>query len=587
MSLADTPLRTFIWQPLLCALCLCPVNCSAEVTHWFRFEPETGILRDSVGDVVLESVGEPVGVAALPTVERGHEFPTSFANVGENTSSANFTADLGGLEATGAASIEDDFSVELLFNGSEFERSTWGVHLVTQAFPSFTNPTDFGWTLHVRRDTWQGAVPNELVLVLSNGDAWEAIKSRILVEENTDYSIRADVDLNQGVASFHVFDLAERSMRTTYAPYAQGGLNASDWVLIGDLPTWTDDPSRFPTTGLIDEVRISKGLLSHTGSLLGQAILADGSQAHLDEVILGPRSIFRPVDTDSVTDLLGLSTTTLHDDSVLSKFVLPDVNEGDTTLEKATLQFYVSRLIGETEMPELSLWHSASDNDLEVDPGDIADPSYEHTGELLFSAGVEVGRYLDVDVTDLVRGNYSQDAGIAVAAFQVRSVGGFRLSMPGSVGEPPQLKLTFRLPGDFNRDGVLDAHDIDLLTAGANDLIFDLNLDGVIDEIDRDVWVHHLKNTWYGDANLDGEFSSTDFVHVFQRGKYETDQEAGWSEGDWDGDSLFSSGDFVTAFQDGGYERGPRVEVAAVPEPSGVLLLVTALIGLAIGRRQA
>ena len=50
-----------------------------------------------------------------------------------------------------------------------------------------------------------------------------------------------------------------------------------------------------------------------------------------------------------------------------------------------------------------------------------------------------------------------------------------------------------------------------------------------------------------------------------------------WAEGDWNGDGEFDSNDFITAFADGGYEQGPRTDVAAVPEPSGTLLLVIGL----------
>ncbi|MCA9172511.1 MAG: dockerin type I repeat-containing protein [Planctomycetales bacterium] len=83
--------------------------------------------------------------------------------------------------------------------------------------------------------------------------------------------------------------------------------------------------------------------------------------------------------------------------------------------------------------------------------------------------------------------------------------------------------------------------------------------------------------TWFGDANLDGEFNSTDLVVVFQAGVYEDSVllNAGWSTGDWNGDGEFNSSDLVTAFQTGGYGQGPRDAVAAsaVPEPSTCVAL--------------
>jgi hypothetical protein len=136
------------------------------------------------------------------------------------------------------------------------------------------------------------------------------------------------------------------------------------------------------------------------------------------------------------------------------------------------------------------------------------------------------------------------------------------------------------LPGDFNSNDVLDVEDIDLLTnavrSGDNPAGFDLNSDLLVNDADRQIWVNDLKFTYFGDANLDGEFNSGDLVHVFQRGEYE-DNEAGnstWGDGDWNGDGEFSSSDFVVAFQAGGFELGPRAAVSSVPEPSANLLVL-------------
>ena len=140
-------------------------------------------------------------------------------------------------------------------------------------------------------------------------------------------------------------------------------------------------------------------------------------------------------------------------------------------------------------------------------------------------------------------------------------------------------------PGDFNSDGVLDGLDLDAMVPGlaGNDLAFDLNADGQTDFDDRLFWLKSLRGTWVGDSNLDGEFSSTDFVQVFQAGLFENPEApATWGEGDWNGDGLFNSGDFVAAFQDGGFENGPLP--AAVPEPSSIILML--LGSLALLRRN-
>ena len=137
--------------------------------------------------------------------------------------------------------------------------------------------------------------------------------------------------------------------------------------------------------------------------------------------------------------------------------------------------------------------------------------------------------------------------------------------------------------GDFNNNGELDVEDIDLLTAAsaslANDAAFDLTGDGKVDGTDVSNWIKDLKNSWSGDSNLDGQFNSSDFVAVFGAGLFEKDEAAVWSQGDWNGDGFFNSSDFVAAFTDGGYEQGLRPP-AAVPEPTSIVLLVLAVLGL-------
>jgi hypothetical protein len=153
------------------------------------------------------------------------------------------------------------------------------------------------------------------------------------------------------------------------------------------------------------------------------------------------------------------------------------------------------------------------------------------------------------------------------------------------------LRVFMPASGDFNGNGALDADDIDLLTtevnAGDNDPAFDLDGDGLVTQMDRDVWVNDLRGTYYGDSDLDGEFNSSDFVFVFQAGQYE-DSEPGnstWATGDWNGDTEFDSSDFVTAFQAGGFEQGPRAAVSSVPEPTSSLLGFLALAGMIPLRR--
>ncbi len=144
------------------------------------------------------------------------------------------------------------------------------------------------------------------------------------------------------------------------------------------------------------------------------------------------------------------------------------------------------------------------------------------------------------------------------------------------------------IPGDFNNNGMLDTGDIDDLTmrsaSGLNPATYDLNADALVDQADIKVWVKDLFRGWIGDANLDGEFNSSDLVQVLSAGTYESGLAAVWTTGDFNGDALANSSDLVAALSDGGYEIGPAAAVA-VPEPAGVILFAIAwLVGLAIRR---
>jgi hypothetical protein len=146
------------------------------------------------------------------------------------------------------------------------------------------------------------------------------------------------------------------------------------------------------------------------------------------------------------------------------------------------------------------------------------------------------------------------------------------------------------IPGDYNANGTLDTGDLDLqavqIAAQPGDPAYDLNNDGVVDFQDRETWVHELKNTWIGDANLNGDFDSSDLVDVLASGTYEADVPSIWSMGDFDGDGITNSSDLVAALADGGYEQGPRAAVSAVPEPASSGMLLVGLIGCTVRRRH-
>ncbi|MEZ6121102.1 MAG: hypothetical protein R3C28_31670 [Pirellulaceae bacterium] len=122
----------------------------------------------------------------------------------------------------------------------------------------------------------------------------------------------------------------------------------------------------------------------------------------------------------------------------------------------------------------------------------------------------------------------------------------------------------------------------------SSDISFDINDDGVLTYADRVAWVHNLANTYFGDANLDGEFNSSDMTLVFSAAEYEDNitLNSTWAEGDWNGDGDFDSSDLILAFQDGGYEQGPRAGVQAVPEPASSTLWLLSLLSVVIPLRK-
>lgn len=196
----------------------------------------------------------------------------------------------------------------------------------------------------------------------------------------------------------------------------------------------------------------------------------------------------------------------------------------------------------------------ASEVELDLAPGD----AFEEFGQDIDLDGI-VARYVRLDLL----GNHGGDNDF-IGLSEVQFFGGSSVN------------------GDFNGNGELDVEDIDLLTGEViqmtDNLDFDVNGDGALNNDDRVFWVEDLKNTWFGDANLSGEFNSSDLVQVFQRAKYETGESAGWGDGDWDGDGVFASGDLVLAFQSGGYEQGQRP--AVIPEPSSLVLMLGLFVGI-------
>ena len=135
------------------------------------------------------------------------------------------------------------------------------------------------------------------------------------------------------------------------------------------------------------------------------------------------------------------------------------------------------------------------------------------------------------------------------------------------------IELVFRpiLHGDFNGSGILDAEDIDMLSAvvGSSSPLFEVHQDGAIDVLDRVLWIQELAMTRAGDTDLDGDVDFPDFLSL----SVSFGQEGGWAQGDFDGNRMVEFPDFLLLSANFTFER---TDATQVPEPDQfrVLLLL-------------
>jgi hypothetical protein len=241
---------------------------------------------------------------------------------------------------------------------------------------------------------------------------------------------------------------------------------------------------------------------------------------------------------------------------------------------------------------EASLWIAGETGDVTLFQTDapvpnairVASPMPDELGEHLHTL-----RYLLDDDPAASHGAYGFFARFTSPTYEatepVLMIFNHQLSGEALIEAAQAINAAALLPGDFSRDDVLSVADVDLLMeqihAASLELAYDADGNELVDAADLVYWIHEFKQTWIGDATLDGEFNSADMVQVFQEGQYEDAiaNNSGWSQGDWNADREFTSGDLVSAFQDGGYESGSRPR-AQVPEPCGTLLLSLGLFML-------
>jgi hypothetical protein len=143
----------------------------------------------------------------------------------------------------------------------------------------------------------------------------------------------------------------------------------------------------------------------------------------------------------------------------------------------------------------------------------------------------------------------------------------------------PALNITFeigaQLVGDYDLDGVLTPADIDLLcgaiNGGENPSGFDVNGDGAVDIADLSSWVEDQAGTFVGDADLNGTVAFGDFLALSAG----FGGEGTWINGDFDCNGLIQFPDFLALSSNFGKTSQT---LATVPEPSGMFLLLSAIL---------
>jgi len=145
-------------------------------------------------------------------------------------------------------------------------------------------------------------------------------------------------------------------------------------------------------------------------------------------------------------------------------------------------------------------------------------------------------------------------------------------------------------------DQTIDADDIDYLFAqinsGTPDLRADLLFNGAVDFDDATWLIEEILETWFGDANLDGQVDATDLGIL--AGNWQG--ASGWAGADFNGDGLVNLTDLgviATNWQNGvpgppapSFTEAWAAAQQSVPEPTTAALLGIATVGLLSRRRR-
>jgi hypothetical protein len=248
----------------------------------------------------------------------------------------------------------------------------------------------------------------------------------------------------------------------------------------------------------------------------------------------------------------------------------------------ALLTASFNRVAGDEQTDtEFALVLAAHQGTPENSPGQATSMAHE-ISYIITDGNIETWEQQSVELSIPAGADFLQ---VTLAAIEnVFDDSGYLAEFDGHFADAASLIVYIR--GDTDIDGSITVGDIDtlasLIRAGDYDRLMDLDRDGSLTQLDSHILINDLLASTHGDANLDGQFNSSDLIDVLASGTYETDVDSTWSTGDWDGDGRTTSGDLVTALATGSYEAGELAAIASVPEPSGILLMLAGLAAVSL-----
>ena len=249
---------------LACAGAVASPTADAAVHYW-RFEGNGAqFLADSLGGATLTVVN---GVQRpIPDGSRGADFPVELPVPGGGANAfAGDLAESGVCETSIPGALSSSFTLEAFVHFDTLV-ATYG-KVIAANYRSGNLP---GVGLVVRTDGFAGTQVQELVLDVYDGVNLTFVKSGFVLETGIDYYVAVAFDFPGHGVTFYVADLTHHAeVLTATNVHAYASLPLVDTFVIGHTAA---RDLEFGMDGLIDEVRLSDGVLAPGDLLIGDLI---------------------------------------------------------------------------------------------------------------------------------------------------------------------------------------------------------------------------------------------------------------------------------------------------------------------------